>query len=253
MTLQPFIQQNQIPNEPELKDLLALFGKQLNLNLNCHHVARVESFNSATQQITASIVYKKTFFQPNAATGGYDPVLVNYPVAVDCPAIFLGGGGASLTFPVTVGDECVLLFNDRSIDNWYAGLPNAPVATPRLHAFSDAIALVGIRSLANSIIGFNAVAAELRNRLGTSRVAISDTGVTLDFNGSQLELTAAGMTVTLATGPVLEISATGQFTASNIAGDLVTALYTILTTATAAGFPLIIDPASTLVLASLKP
>src|ERR1043165_6177607 len=105
-------QLNQLPNKPQLKDLLALFRKDLLIGLNCHHVGRIESFDPDTQLAQASIAYKKTRFV-EAGEGEYVPILEDYPVLVDCPVVSLGGGDGCLTFPYAKGDECLILFNDR--------------------------------------------------------------------------------------------------------------------------------------------
>lgn len=172
------VQQNQIPNEPELKDLLALWKKAILLGLNCHHIGTVQSFDSVKQTATATINYKKTFFEPDPVTGVYGPVLKDYPILLDCPVIVLGGGGGALTFPNAQGDECVVLFNDRDIDNWFqGGGSGAAVATPRLHSFSDGLILVGVRSLANVLKNYDAVRAVLR--LGQAMVGVGGGAGTL--------------------------------------------------------------------------
>jgi hypothetical protein len=167
---------NLIPNDPSLKDLLDQFGKGLLLNLNCHAIGQIQVFDPETQQATATIVYKKTFFQPDKLTGEYLPTLVDYPILVDCPVMCLGGGDGALTFPIAPGDECLVLFNDRDIDNWFNGATGSGVNTPRLHSFADGIILVGVRSLANVIVDYNATGVELRNKLGSAKITIEPNG-----------------------------------------------------------------------------
>lgn len=150
---------NQVPNNPSLGDLLNLIKKELNFDFNCHHVGTVQSFNSVQQTITASINYTQTFYKLNETTSVFYPFQVNYPVLIDCPLIVLGGGRSALTFPVSKGDECLLLFNDRDIDNWFSsGNPSASNATGRLHSFSDAFALVGVHSLPNVLANYDSTA-----------------------------------------------------------------------------------------------
>lgn len=220
---QTVIQQNLIPNDPELSDLLSLFRKDLLLGLNCHHVGTVKAFDAATQTAKVTINYKRTYFEPDAL-GVIQPVLKDYPILIDAPVIFLGGGNFQLTFPVASGDECLVIFNDRDIDNWFAGSTNAPVATPRLHAFSDAFVLVGLRSLRNSILTLSSEAVELRNKAGTIKVSVFDDKVKA----------TAGTTS-------LEINTEGKLVITNITGEFVAALIQALSTATAGGFPLLVD------------
>lgn len=165
--------QNQIPNEPSLADLLDLKKKETLLGLNCHHLATIQSFDADRQVATATINYKKTFIQLNPATGVYGPVQKDYPILADCPVIVLGGGAGALTFPIQPGDECIALFNDRDINNWFNGSSNSQVASPRLHSFADAIILVGVRSLANTLDNYDSLRAVLRN--GTTLVGVGPT------------------------------------------------------------------------------
>lgn len=178
------LQQIQNPNEPSLKDLLDLFEKDLLLKFNCHHVGTVQSFAPNTivassttprvsgQTATAIINYPKTYFKMNTS-GVYAPVQVNYPTLIDSPVIFLGGGNSAMTFPIAAGDECLVLFNDRNMDNWFTGGMGAAVATPRLHAFADAIIIVGLRSLRNSLINFDPQRAVMRG--GAARAGVNPT------------------------------------------------------------------------------
>ncbi len=233
MADQTNVQQNQIPNEPELADLLALLKKDILLGFNCHHVGTIQSFNSTQQTATATINYRRTYFRPDPAGGGeYVAELVPYPVLLDCPVLFLGGGSGVLTFPVEEGDECVILFNDRDIDNWFSGSSDSAVATPRLHSTADALILVGVRSLANVVPEFSGSKIELRTKDGTSKVSIDpDTGdITVQSGENGLEFV---------------VHDDGKMSFTNTGGEFVAALYAMLnalSTATAGGYPLILPP-----------
>lgn len=171
---QPFVdtKQNQIPNEPSLKDLLDLHKKTIMLALSCHHIGTIQSFDATKQTATATINYKKTYYELNEQTRVYAAKLRDYPILVDCPAIILGGGLSSLTFPITQGDECLVIFNDRDLDNWFQNGAGGPVGTPRLHSFSDAMVLVGVRSVGNVIADYDTARAVLRN--GNAGVGVGE-------------------------------------------------------------------------------
>lgn len=169
------IQQNLVPNEPHLIDLLNLFKKQILLDFNCHHIGTVQSFNPLTQTAQVTINYVKTFFNFNSITSSYQSTTANYPVSAECPVICLGGGTGALTFPISSGDECLILYNDRDIDNWFAGGTGSPNGTARLHSFADAIVLVGLRSLPNILLNYDSSRVVLRNgTLGTTMVGVGD-------------------------------------------------------------------------------
>jgi len=206
------IRQNQIPNEPELKDVLDLHKKDIFLTLNCHHIGTVQLFNSLTQTAQVTINYKKTYFRFNAVTKKYEPTLVDYPIILDAPVICLGGGPGALTFPITTGDECLVLFNDRDIDNWFQGKSNGAVATPRMHSTSDALILVGVRSLNSVLTAYNAAETELR--FGTTTLSLSATGAKITIGSS---------------GAAIEINAAGQLNITNVTGDFVSMLVQLFT------------------------
>lgn len=166
----PSIVQNPKVTEPNLSDLLGLLKKDILLSLFCHAIGTVQSFNSAKQTVTATINYKKTYLRQDQA-GQFNPVLVDYPILLDVPVVILGGGNANLTFPIAQGDECLILFNDRDIDNWFQSGQVGPVASNRLHSFSDGFALIGVRSLARSLAGYDTSRAVLAN--GTTLVGVS--------------------------------------------------------------------------------
>jgi hypothetical protein len=150
------IQQNTQPVvEPSLSDLMSLAKTDTMLNINCHHVGIIQSFDSEKQTVTAIIAYKKTIFEPDPKSGSYQPKLINYPILLDLPAVFLGNKNMGVTFPINQGDECLILFNDRDIDNWFKSGQSGPVSTPRLHSFADGFALVGVKSMNNVISSFD--------------------------------------------------------------------------------------------------
>jgi hypothetical protein len=84
------------------------------------------------------------------------------PLIPDVPILWQGGGGVTATFPIAVGDECLVIFASRCIDQWFKNgfqPPNGDQPNPlmdppelRMHNLSDGFALVGVRSLPNSFV-----------------------------------------------------------------------------------------------------
>lgn len=157
--------------EPQLKDLMDLMKKDIMLNLNCCHVATIQSFNYPDQQngnakyqtVQATVNYKKTFYKLNTASKVYEPYQVDYPLLADCPAIILSGGSSYLNMPIQKGDECLMFFNDRAIDNWFQGSTTAQVPFVRFHSIADGFALVGVRNKTTAIQVYDEVRAILTN------------------------------------------------------------------------------------------
>lgn len=67
------------------------------------------------------------------------------PVVPDVPVWFPSGGGASITWPISNGDGCLLIFAERSIDEWKGSFDEEAPDDPRRHQLADAIALVGLK------------------------------------------------------------------------------------------------------------
>lgn len=122
----------------ELTDLILKVKQDISYNLNFVQIGTIQSYNPLTNSASISINYKRQL-----PTGD----VLDYPLLVDCPVFILSGGDSCITMPITIGDQCIILFNDRDIDNWhYSGTVDVP-ATARAHNISDAIAVVGIRNL----------------------------------------------------------------------------------------------------------
>lgn len=197
---------NLIPTEPNLKDLLDFFKKQIKLELNCHHIGKIALFNPLNQTAQVNIVYTKTFSQVDDI-GIQTVTTVNYPMLLECPVICLGGGDGSLTFPIETGDECLVLFNDRDIDTWFStgGSSSAP-NTGRLHSFTDGIALVGIRSMPNVLTDY------------------SSSAVTLTYGLNTIQIFETKVLISLSPTTSLEIDSTGVVKITNETGELLSTL-----------------------------
>ena len=147
-------------------------------------------------------------FDPDAVTAVVQPAIkgveqdesgadvsVNIPLLVDVPVIFPRGGGCTLTFPVSAGDECLVIFADRCIDFWWqSGGIQEPV-DGRMHDLSDAFCIVGPQSQAKKISGISTTAAQLRTDDGSAIIelaaggAVTITSPQITVNG---EITSTG-------------------------------------------------------------
>lgn len=159
---------------PQLKDLLDLLKRDIMINFNCHAIAKIESFDAEKRTVKAKMLYCKTVYVKDKET------LVEYPLLLDVPVVILGGGNGRLTFPIAKGDECLILFNDRDIDNWMAGAKSGPVRTTRLHSFADAMALVGFLQVSS----YDTTRVKLSN--GDTFVGISDSKIKIANNLTSL-------------------------------------------------------------------
>lgn len=141
----------------DLYTLLDRVKTEVKTEMNCVSVGTITAFDETTQTANVSVNYRKLLKGRNSINAQeYSDVVVEYPVLLRCPVVLLNGGGAYLTFPVSVGDRCLLLFCDRDIDNWLEyGAKDIPPGSDRTHDLSDAVALVGVNSVKDAIDSYS--------------------------------------------------------------------------------------------------
>lgn len=160
----------------DLRQVLLEFKKELFYSFNCHQVGQITAFDAVTQQAQVQLMVQRVVFNTVQTSGGnlqLTPTIVDYPVLVNCPVFCMTGGGYVLTMPVAVGDPCLLLFNDRDIDNWFTAGTGGPPNTSRAHDLSDGFALVGFRNMQSLVTSYATNAAELRTKDNTGKVSIA--------------------------------------------------------------------------------
>lgn len=97
---------------------------------------------------------------------------IQMPLLLDCPVVFPGGGGVTLTFPLVEGDECLVVFSSRCIDSWWQLGGVQGQAELRMHDLSDGFCIPGGRSQPRK---FNASTskAQLRTDDGATMIELS--------------------------------------------------------------------------------
>ena len=150
---------NRKSESPDLMQVLQLFKDIIFGQIYCHLIGRIQTFNPTTQTASIEILFKKAII--NTSDIGDTGTILDPPLLVECPVVILGNTTANLQLPINVGDECIVLFIDKDIDNWVengaASIPN----TLRKHDFADGIALVGVRNQTKAIQGYDNDAASL--------------------------------------------------------------------------------------------
>lgn len=121
-------------------DITAL-KREIFSSLHCAMPGIVESFDPETQ--TASV-------RPAVRNGSF-----SLPVIQDVPVFFPGTRASGITWPVSAGDECLLIFADFDIDRWFESGEAGEPASARRHALPDAFAFVGFRSRGNALEDFS--------------------------------------------------------------------------------------------------
>lgn len=201
-------------SNPELIDLFHEHKRDIMISLNCHAVGIIKKFDPSNQTAQVSISYEKEVLEPDQA-GRLVPVAKAYPILADVPVVINSGGTAGITMPIKSGDSCLILFNDRDIDNWFINGESGPPNSARLHSFSDAIAIVGLRSTKQSIAGYDPENPVVFN--GTTKVTVKTSKVRIE---------------------------NAQFQLGAVLGELVDALVSLTTTNTVPGNPAAVNPAT---------
>jgi len=155
--------------DPKSADFLNDLKRDIFLSLKCHDLGTIQEVDFGKQTVTVSINYKKTLIEAQK-DGSYAQRPKEYPLLLDVPFVSLTGGQAGITLPIKKGDTCLVFYNDRAIDDWFASGAVTQVSSTRLHSMSDGIALVGVRSLANLIEGYDPERAVLYS--GQTKVAV---------------------------------------------------------------------------------
>lgn len=160
----------------------------LQTNLFTALPATVEEFNSEEQTVLV---------KPVGLEADTDGLSREFPLIGDVPVVFTGAGGGSLTFPVTKGDEVLLVFSARNYDTWWdTGKVDSHPSTQRYHNLTDAVAIIGLTSKNNSV-----------------KASIED--VELKFEGNMYRQKADGTT---------EIETQSTLAISNTQEELITVL-----------------------------
>lgn len=134
---------NQLGSQPDLGQIIKTSGLSVASELNCMRIGIIQSFNAENLTVQVQIAGKRTIgLNPDGTQRVRDYATIYAKVCYCNPFI---------THEITPGEECILLFSDREIESWYINGDNNPEAYTRMHDLTDAIAIVGIRSLPKMI------------------------------------------------------------------------------------------------------
>lgn len=162
----------QIP-APTLSDVLVAQKRDIFSTMNCVQVGIIQDFDASNQTATILLALKQVIDISPAGVKTYQ----ERPLIFKCPMLVLFGGTAFISLPIQPGDSCIVLFNDREIDSWFANGGIQSPASPRMHDVSDAIALVGINSLQSSITSYLTNGIRLSYGGGSSKIDLQENAI----------------------------------------------------------------------------
>lgn len=113
---------------------------------------------------------------------------VNLPLLLDVPIVFPSAGGFTITFPLAINDEVLVIFSSRCIDAWWqsGGVQRAMEA--RMHDLSDGFAIPGPKSVPNVIGSISSTALQIRNNVGTSYIEMAADGKIKLVSSAEVEI-----------------------------------------------------------------
>lgn len=152
---------------------------------------------------------QKAKVQPLLRKRYADGTIQSLPEITNVPVVFPSGTGFSMHWPLNAGDNVLLLFSERSLDNWLStGGEVAPI-DPRKFDLSDAIAIPGLIPFPQTTAPQDNTALNIV--MGNARMKIDPSG-TFCFHGVTEELMSIldeliGDLITLTTQPTPAVGA----------------------------------------------
>lgn len=156
-------------NDPEETFRIAFEGRQSNIWTSLPGIVTEVNLMKMTVSVQPSI---QGVVENENGVKSY----VNLPVLVDVPLHFLSGGGFTITVPVAINDEVLVVFSSRCIDSWWQSGGIGKPMEARMHDLSDGFAIPGVFSQPKVISGVSSSAVQVRNNAGTSYIEIHNDG-----------------------------------------------------------------------------
>lgn len=170
--------------------------------IRCAIPAIIQSYDPGTNTVEAQPAIRERLVLEDGSIQ-----YLNLPLLINVPVVFPSSGSSSITFPIEKGDECLIIFSDLAIDNfWTSGSVQNPIEVRR-HDLSDGIAIPCSLSVTKSRgagNGMNIQGSPVTIKSGQSSVEVSattikviqgETSVTVD--GTSTVLRAAGTSISM--------------------------------------------------------
>ena len=199
------------------------FGMQfdrLAAQIRCALPGVIQSFNPATQTASVQPAIKMKRNLGEGVSHVDLPVVQNVPVVLP----FAQGAGLLLTLPIQSGDECLLVFADRPIDNFTqgggvqpcAGSANNDSSSPRAHSLSDAICIPGIISNPQAVPEYSNKNIELRDRERKQYISLGPEGIIITDGTAKWNMKNGAVTMNAPAGISYASTANMEVAAKNM-------------------------------------
>ena len=120
-------------------------------------IVRAVNLEAQTVNVQPTIQGRKQPAQrAQRAEDPYEPEWLDMPELLDCPLVFPRGGNYLISFPVSPGDEVLVVFASRCIDGWWESGQVSPQLDYRMHSLSDGFVIPGVVSKGAAAAGLPA-------------------------------------------------------------------------------------------------
>lgn len=117
--------------------------------LAAHLDGALEGVQTALPGVVVRVDGERLAVRPTGGRRSVDPdtgdaTYSRYAVVEGVPVCYPQAGPYGITFPISVGDEVLLVFASHSLDSWEVGRDGEAPLDPRRHHLTDAIAIPGV-------------------------------------------------------------------------------------------------------------
>lgn len=168
--------------------------KALSLILRVHkqqiHTAipgRIVSFDEELQRAEVEVAIQQWARVEGGPDGGFEKWPA--PLLPSVPVLFPRGGGAFITWPIRKGDYCLVIFQERSIDQWCqkGGTQVDPIWRWE-HDLSDAVCIPGFYPYPEALKDLDTETIALGFENGSARLRVKEDVVEVGGNADYVAL-----------------------------------------------------------------
>ena len=185
-----------LPDEPMKRSF-----DNFDFDLRCASPGIIQAFDPETQTVEVQLAINERIKIDGVESNETVPILVDVPIVI--PQV----KGYSLTFPIEIGDECLVIFSDTCFDAWFqsGGIQNQ--MSLRRHDLSDGFAIIGVKSQPNVIPDYSSTTVQLRDNTGTNFLELGASSIRMVFGSSEVKLSSDSIDIT---GPAVNINSSGN-------------------------------------------
>ena len=170
--------------------------------INTSIPAIIDEFDPLTQRVAATPAIRAKFV--NSAN---EVSYIDYPKITNIPLAITKSAGLKITYPIEIGQNCTLIFSQRSIDNFIieGGIqdpfdgPNPKKTQIRCMDLTDAMCFPGVITSKETIEDYATDAIEIRSADNTTKVSVKENSLKLLQGNASMELTGDNINMTAAT------------------------------------------------------